>query len=131
MDQFYSTGESFANWFYNTLNTNPSKVETIFNEYSVATIEGKEFQGKDENGKIKIMNYLTSEEAKKSRYMIVHFTVQPSIENCLLILVHGIVVPDYSKPTEDKSFDAAFFVHLGQKNHSFQLINYVYSISED
>ena len=131
MEAFFNTGETFLGWYIHSLNSNPEDLYRVYNEYSIVSFDGKEFQGIDEDGKLKIIKYLCSKEMKKAKYMIVHFSVQPSVCNCILICAQGIVIPDDSKPKEDKSFDMAFYVNISQSKNVFTVINQIYAISED
>lgn len=131
MEEFWSKGQSFITWYFNKLNTTPNELEAVYNNDTLVQFNGKTFQGRNEKGKLKILEYLTSPEMLKAKYKIVDYTVQPSIENCILIMVQGYVIPDCDNPKFDQSFDSAFFVHLVSINNSFVILNQVYAISED
>ena len=130
MENFFSTGQSFVNWYYNTLNSKPEEIKRVYCESSVVSFNGKNFQGKNENGNLKIVDFLNSEEMKKSKYMVIHFAAQPSISNCILILVHGIVIPDESKPKIDFSFEDAFFVNVSEEKEYYMILNHVHALSD-
>ena len=130
MNSFFSIGETFINWYYNTLNSKPEEIKRVYSESSVVTFDGKKFQGKNENGNVKIVDFLNTDDMKKAKYMVVHFAVQPSMSSCLMILVQGIVVPDESKPKVDFSFEDTFFVNVSEERTSFMILNHIHTLSD-
>ena len=131
MQSYFKKGQNFAQWFIQSLNSDPKLLKKVLNKYSVISYNGKDFQGYNENKELKFIEFLLSDEMKKAKYMGVHVDVQPSLQNCILIALQGIVVPDESKPNEDKSFDSTLFIHLNVKNDSITLLNFVFLMSED
>lgn len=131
MAQFWKKGASFINWYFNKLNTDPEDLEIVYNNDSIVQFNKQTFQGRNEEGKLKIIEYLSSPDMKKAKYKIVDYTTQPSIENCIFIMVQGYVIPDEAHPEVDQSFDFSIFVHLAKQDNAFLVLNQFYAISED
>lgn len=114
MANFQQVGEQFVQHYYNTFDTNRSQLGPLYNETSMMTWEGEQFQGSQA-----IVQKLGSLAFTKVQHQVVKCDCQPGIgDNGVLIFVTGhLIVDDNQNPLK---FAQIFYLRPGNGSYYCQ-----------
>eukprot|EP00747_Dinoflagellata_sp_TGD_P164632 gnl/TRDRNA2_/TRDRNA2_184825_c0_seq1.p2 gnl/TRDRNA2_/TRDRNA2_184825_c0~~gnl/TRDRNA2_/TRDRNA2_184825_c0_seq1.p2 ORF type:complete len:147 (-),score=21.18 gnl/TRDRNA2_/TRDRNA2_184825_c0_seq1:188-574(-) len=119
--QFQQIGEQFCQHYYQTFDTNRPGLVSLYNDQSLLTFEGEQFQGAQS-----IVQKLASLQFKTVRHQLVKADCQPvpGSMNIIIFVTGNLFVDDSPNPLK-----FAQIFHLAQANGNYFCLNDMFRLN--